>query len=164
MKNDGIGVLATDTIYGLVGSALSKKAVSKIYALRKRDLKRPMIVLIGSLNDLKIFGIKLTLRLKSFLDKIWPGPVSIILPCPAQKFSYLHRGTKTLAIRMPAKKELIKLLKQTGPLVAPSANISGLAPAVNIKKAKEYFGNGIDFYADSGTIKGTPSILIEIKR
>lgn len=164
LKNNGVGVLATDTIYGLVGSALSKKAVSKIYKLRKRNTKKPMIVLIGSLKDLKIFGIKITDRLKNFLSKIWPGPISVTLPCPAQKFSYLHRRTKTIAFRLPAKKELIKLLRQTGPLVAPSANISGLKPATTIKEAKKYFGNKIDFYSDSGTIDAAPSILIEIKR
>ena len=164
LKNNGVGVLATDTIYGLVGSALSKKAVSRIYKLRKRNLKKPMIVLIGSLKDLMIFGIKINAGLKNFLSKIWPGPISVILPCPDKKFSYLHRGTKTIAFRMPAKKELLKLLRQTKPLVAPSANISGLKPAENIKEAKKNFGDKIDFYLDEGTIKGSPSVIIEIKR
>lgn len=164
LKNNGVGVMATDTIYGLVGSALSKKTVSKIYQLRKRDLKKPMIILIGSLRDLRLFNIKVTGRLKNLLDKLWPGPVSIILPCSHKKISYLHRGTKTLAFRLPAQTDLQKLLQQTGPLVAPSANISGKPPAKNIKKAQEYFRGRIDFYLDSGTIKGAPSILIEIKR
>jgi L-threonylcarbamoyladenylate synthase len=164
LKNGKVGVMATDTIYGLVGSALSKKAVSRIYKLRKRNLKKPMIVLIGSLGDLEIFGIKTSQRLKNFLSKIWPGPISIILPCAFKKFSYLHGGVKSLAFRLPAKKELIKLLRQTGPLVAPSANISGLPASISIKEAKKIFGDKVDFYLDSGTIKGSPSTLIEIKR
>jgi L-threonylcarbamoyladenylate synthase len=154
LKGSGVGILATDTIYGLVGSALSKKAVARIYKIRKRDRKKPFIILISSLKDLKLFGIKNNPSLTNFLNKIWPGPISVILPC----------GKKTLAFRLPAKKDLVKLLKQTGPLVAPSANLSGLAPAKNIKEAKQYFGNKIDFYKDSGQIDGQPSILIEIKR
>ncbi len=59
LKAGGVGVLATDTIYGIVGSALSKKTVERIYSLRKRNLKKPMIVLIGEITDLKFFGIKL---------------------------------------------------------------------------------------------------------
>lgn len=164
LKNGGKGVLATDTIYGLVGSALSKKTVSRIYKLRKRDAKKPMIILIGSLNDLKLFGVKINGKLRKFLNKLWPGKISIILPCPNKKFSYLHMGTKSLAFRLPAKKDLIKLLRQTGPLVAPSANISGLPASTSIKEAKKNFGNKIDFYSDEGIIKALPSTLIEIKR
>jgi L-threonylcarbamoyladenylate synthase len=154
LKNGGVGVLATDTIYGLVGSALSKKAVARIYKIRKRDRKKPFIILIGSLDDLKLFGVKASSRLTNFLKKNWPGPLSVILPC----------GNKTLAFRLPAKKRLIKILKQTGPLVAPSANISGRPPAKDIKEAKKYFGNKVDFYEDSGLIDAPPSVLIEIKR
>ncbi|MEK7522400.1 MAG: Sua5/YciO/YrdC/YwlC family protein [Patescibacteria group bacterium] len=51
LKNGGIGVIPTDTIYGIVGSALNKKTVERIYKLRRRNLKKPMIVLIGSIND-----------------------------------------------------------------------------------------------------------------
>ncbi len=159
--------MATDTIYGILGSALLSNTVERIYKLRQRDLKKPMIVLIGLLNDLKIFDIKLTPRLKNFLSNIWFNtkvPTSVIISCPSKKFSYLHRGTKTIAFRIPAKKDLLNLLRKTGPLVAPSANISGKKPAKNIKEAKKYFGNKIDFYVDGGTIKNSPSILIEIKR
>jgi len=124
LKSGGIGVMPTDTIYGLVGSALSKKTVLRIYKVRQRDLRKPFIVLIGSLGDLKKFGVKLNPRHLAFLRKIWPGPVSVILPCTGREFYYLHRGTRSLAFRLPKDKGLINLLKKTGPLVAPSANIA----------------------------------------
>jgi len=173
LVNGGIGVLATDTLYGLVGSALSKKAVEKIYKLRHRDSKKPLIILISSLDDLKLFNIKISAEIKKQLLKFWPGKVSIIFSCPAKKFQYLHRGTKTLAFRLPAgalakeglpnKKSLISLLKKTGLLVAPSANLKGELPAKTIKEAKKYFGDKIDFYVDSGKVSGKPSTLIKIE-
>ena len=58
LKNSGIGVLPTDTIYGLVGRALDKKTVERIYKVRKRNPKKPLIILISSLSDLKLFGVK----------------------------------------------------------------------------------------------------------
>ena len=163
LKNGGIGVLATDTIYGVVGSALSRRIVSRIYRLRHRNTKKPMIILISSFADLKLFNIKLDNQLRQKLSQFWPGPVSIILPCASKKFSYLHRGTKKLAFRLPAELKLRNLLKKTGPLVAPSANPEGLPPATTIKEAKKYFGSRIDFYLNAGKIVRSPSTLIEIK-
>lgn len=162
LKNNGAGILPTDTIYGLVGFALSKKAVAKIYKLRRRNLKKPMIILIGSIKDLKIFKIKLEPRTEKILKKIWPGKISVILPCPSKKFAYLHRGKKSLAFRLPKKPSLIKLLEKTGPLVAPSANPEGKKPAQTISQAKKYFGDKIDFYVNAGKLKSVPSTLVSM--
>ena len=163
LKKGGVGILPTDTIYGLVGLALSKKAVRRIYELRRRNSKKPMIILIGALADLKLFDIKIDSRLKKQLLKFWPGKVSIILPCRSKKFAYLHRGTKTLAFRWPNKKYLVDLLKKVGPLVAPSVNPEGMPPAQTIRQAKKYFGKRVDFYLDAGKLFQRPSTLIKIK-
>lgn len=159
IKVGGVGVLGTDTLYGLVGSALSPEAVERIYNLRKRNKKKPMIILIGSLSDLKLFKVEK----ERLLNKIWPGKVSVILPCPYKKFVYLHRGTNSLAFRLPNKENLIRLLKKTGPLIAPSANLSGLKPAETIEEAKRYFKDKVDFYADEGKLSSLPSTLIAIE-
>ncbi|HXF43935.1 MAG TPA: L-threonylcarbamoyladenylate synthase [Candidatus Paceibacterota bacterium] len=172
LRNGGIGVIPTDTIYGLVGSALSRRAVERIYRLRKRDRRKPFIVLIGSLADLGKFGVKVNERHLKLLKTLWPvrqvqgkpGPVSVILPCPNRKFFYLHRGTKSIAFRLPNDRKLTSLIRNTGPLVAPSANFSGKPPAKTVVEAKRYFGNKVDFYLDGGRLAGAPSTLVEVKR
>ena len=164
LKRGDIGVLKTDTIYGLVGSALNEETVKRIYTVRRRNPKKPLIILIGSLRDLHLFGIELSPRVRGILKRIWPGPISVILPCEQKKFSYLHRGTNSLAFRMPKKDALQHLLKATGPLVAPSANPEGLPPSNSIQDAYAYFGDTIDFYVNGGNKKGEPSTIIEIKR
>ncbi|MEK7089665.1 MAG: Sua5/YciO/YrdC/YwlC family protein [Patescibacteria group bacterium] len=63
---------------------------------------------------------------------------------------------------MPKGVALRSLLKQTGPLVAPSANPEGEMPARTIREAKKYFGNRVDFYVDSGMQKGAASTIIQI--
>lgn len=158
----GIGVFPTDTLYGVVGSALKKETVERIYILRKRELKKPMIVLISSLNDLKLFGIKVSFEQKKNLRKFWPGKVSVVLDCPLKKFEYLHRGTKTLALRFSKDERLVNILKKTGPLVAPSANFAGEKPAESFAEAKKYFGEKVDFYVDAGKLKTIPSTLIKV--
>ena len=163
LKQDKVGVLPTDTLYGLVGRALDKKSVARIYKVRRRNSKKPLIILISSLANLKLFGIKLGKPQQKFFKKIWPGPVSVILPCHSKKFSYLHRNTNSLAFRLPKPKWLRQLLIKTGPLVAPSANLEGRPPAKTIKEAKKYFKNRVDFYLDAGKLAGAPSTLISLK-
>ena len=164
LVENGVGVMPTDTIYGVVGSAFSKKAVARIYTLRRRNRRKPMIILISSLRDLERFHIRLHAKIRKALEKFWPGKVSIILPCGAKKFVYLHRGTKTLAVRLPAKKSLRELLRHTGPLVAPSANPEGRPPARTIKEARRYFGDRVDFYLDVGRLSSRPSSLIKLEK
>lgn len=163
LKQGGVGVLGTDTIYGLVGRALQPETVERIYELRGRDPGKPMIVLIGSLDDLSLFQIKLKNNERKILSKLWPGKVSVILPCPNHEFEYLHRGTETLAFRLPQKEELINVLRETGPLAVPSANPEGLAPAKTIEEAKSYFGDKVDFYLDEGWLEGLPSTLVTLE-
>ncbi len=163
IKKVGVGVIPTDTIYGLVRKALSRKTVKRVYKLKQRNPKKPSIIHISKVDDLNLFRIKLGENTKKFLQKYWPGKVSVILPCPYKKFSYLHRGTETLAFRLPDYPELVSLLKKTGPLIAPSANPESEEPAKTIEEAKKYFGEKVDFYADVGRPESLPSTLISIK-
>lgn len=170
IRQGKIGVMPTDTIYGIVGSALKRNTVEQIYKLRKRNPKKPMIVLIGDVRDLAQFGILLDTGAKKFLKKIWPGKVSVILAqnpkraAATGKFRYLHRGTKTLAFRLPKPAWLRALLKKTGPLVAPSANVEGAPPARTLRAAKRYFKDKIAFYSDGGRLVSEPSTLVKIER
>ncbi len=162
IKKGAIGVMPTDTIYGIVGSALSPEAVERIYQVRKRDPKKPMLILISSIKDLKIFHVDLKPADTKVLEKFWPGKVTIILPLTKEgvsKFKYLHRGKNTLAFRLPAKPEVLSIIKKSGPLVAPSANLQGKTPAANVAIARMYFGDNVDFYA-SGRVSKTPSRII----
>ena len=173
IRRGGVGVIPTDTLYGIVGSAFSQKAVARIYRLRKRNLKKPMIVLIGDMRRATWdkFGIHLDRRTLNLLKTLWPGKVSIILPIRNARFlkrlAYLHRGTKSIAFRMPKHIALRRFLVKTGPLVAPSANIEGQPPACTIRDAQKYFGGPasgrIDFYVDSGRRDSLPSTLIAIR-
>lgn len=163
LKNGEIGVIPTDTIYGIVGSALNEETVDKIYRLRKRSLEKPMIILISSLDNLKKFDITLTDKQKEFLQKNWPNPLSVVLTCSSLKFQYLHRETFSLAFRMPKNDKLIEIIKRVGPVVAPSANFEGEKPCQNLDEAKKYFGDQVALYISAGEIRSQPSTLIELK-
>lgn len=163
-----IGVLPTDTLYGLVGQALNQETVERIYQTKNRQPDKPFIILISSATDLKTFGIKINSATQNFLSTVWPGPTSIILPVNqkglVKKFSYLHRGTGFLAFRLPKNKILREIIKKTGPLVAPSANPEGQKPAQTTTEAKKYFGQQVDFFLSIGKkLAGQPSRLIKVE-
>jgi L-threonylcarbamoyladenylate synthase len=162
LTSGGTAVLATDTIYGLVARAADKQAVERLYRIKGRTPTKPFIILISDIAQVEQFGADLNKFTKEVCDTYWPGPVSIIMPTNDDNFAYLHRGSNSLAFRLPAKPNLVNLIKHSGPLVAPSANPEGLLPATNIEKAKEYFGNSVDVYVDEGEVIGTPSKIINI--
>ena len=163
LREGAVGVMPTDTLYGICASAFNKGAVREVYRLRKRNPQKPMVILIGSMRDLKKFNVTLKPWQKNILKRLWPGKISAVLPCLEKKFSYLHRGTRTLAFRLPKKRELIHILSISGPLIAPSANWEGRAPAVTALQAKRYFGKNV-FYCGRGRMAGKPSTLIDLTR
>ena len=168
----GIAVMPTDTLLGIVGSALRPKTVERIYRVRCRDQRKPLIVLIASQRELKRFGIVMTPRLAAFLRNVWlvrqvhgrPVPVSVVLPCPHSRFRYLHRGTETIAFRVPASAPLRSLLRATGPLVAPSANRAGEPSCRTIAEARRAFGDAVDAYLPGRSGSATPSLVIKVLR
>ena len=171
LSENGVVVMPTDTIYGIVGKALEKNTVERIYKIKERSPKKPCIILIRDINELEKFSIVLSAKQKKELEKYWsfdftqdfkPEAISIILNCPDDKFKYLHRGTKTLAFRLPASPTLRDLLLEVGSLIAPSANLEARLPAKNIKEAKKYFGDSVDLYIDGGTILNKHSKLIKL--
>lgn len=162
LRSGEVGVIPTDTLYGLVGSALNPKAVERIYALRKRELDKPLITLIADPGDMAKFGASIDERTRQMLEKVWPGPVSVIVPVNSEGSKYIHRGTNSIAFRMPKKPALRALLQQIGPIVAPSANLAGEAPAKSVDDAFGYFGDEV-FYLDEGEIQGAASALVDIR-
>jgi len=162
LRGNGVAIMPTDTIYGLFGRAENKETIDRIYNLKKRAPEKPCIILIGDIKELEKFSVSLSEEQKNKLEKYWPGSVSVILDCPSDSFAYLHRGTKTLALRIPNLPSLRDLLLKTGPLIAPSANPEGLLPVEDIAKAKEYFGDSVDIYIDGGKISGKASKLIKL--
>ncbi len=160
LKNGGVGVIPTDTIYGLVGSAFSPAAVSRLFKIKGRAENKPPVIIISALADLEKFGITVSVAQSDFIKKYWPGKVTVIFAID-EKFAYLDKGLG-LAVRLPADDNLRAILKQTGPLATTSANLQSQPPAKNIAAAEKYFGSAVDFYEDGGEMDSLPSTLVRL--
>jgi L-threonylcarbamoyladenylate synthase len=132
-----------------VADSTNEAAVRRIYELKGRDDDKSPIVLISEISQ--IFD-ELIPEHKAYVTHAWPAPVSVIIPS-RQAPTWIRRGNDSVAYRMPADDDLRRLIDQTGPLIAPSANPQGMQPAMNIREAKYYFGDNVDFYVDGGKVE-----------
>jgi tRNA threonylcarbamoyl adenosine modification protein (Sua5/YciO/YrdC/YwlC family) len=160
LKEGGVGVIPTDTIYGIACSVHSKEALDRIFELKNRDESKPPVVLISALSDLERFGAVITKKHSEIIAKYWPGKLTIIFDI-TKDLEYLDKG-KGLAIRFPSDENILSFLRQTGPLATSSANTQGQIPAKNITEAQKYFLDKVDFYEDEGELDSEPSTLIKI--
>ena len=157
--------IPTETVYGLAANAYSNIATSKIFKLKKRPKKNPLIVHYASLKMLKK-DCELNKNFFKLFKKFSPGPITFVLKL--KKNSKISRNVtnnkKTLAIRFPKHsltRKLLKMLKY--PLAAPSANISSKISPVSKEDVKDEFGRKIKFILDGGRSKiGLESTIVSL--
>ncbi len=160
LSSGAIGVVPTDTLYGLVVGTAFPGSIERMYEVRQRPAEKGCITLLADKNQADDI-VNWTHADRQLAQRYWPGPVSIILPVNDAVPEYLHPVNGTLAFRVPGSEVLRDLLQYTGPLLAPSANLAGAKPAATIAEAQAYFGDAIDFYIDAGDLSGNrPSTLI----
>lgn len=151
-----VGVLPTDTIYGLVANAKDPAAAERLYKLKDREQK-PGTIIAASIDQLVDLGIPR--RYLKAIEQYWPGSISVIVPSEAN-LNYLHLGKFSLACRIPSSPQIQKLLTQTGPLLTSSANHPGQPPANSVDEAVDYFGDKVDYYVDGGDLSNRPPSTI----
>lgn len=159
INSGSVGVLPTDTVYGIVCSASDQAAVKRLYKFKNRENK-PGTIIAANIQQLIDLGIKA--RYLKAIQDFWPNPLSIIIPTGLD-LQYLHLGKQSLALRIPKDKDLQKLLIKSGPLLTTSANSPGSQPAANLAEAQNYFGEQMDFYvADGDMTNKLPSTIIKV--
>lgn len=146
-----VGVIPTDTVYGIVARAIDKEATDRLYALKQRANK-PGTIIAASVDQLIELGIPR--RYLVPVADFWPNPISVVVPS-VPTLQYLDQGKMSLAVRVPDSEKLISLLKATGPLLTSSANITNQLPATTITEAVAYFGDSVDFYTEAGANDNT---------
>ena len=163
-KNECIGI-PTETVYGLAANAYSDKATDKIFKLKKRPRKNPLIVHYYNLKNLKN-DCKIDNQFLSLYSKFCPGPITFVLELKEKSkiSNNVTNNKSTIAVRFPKHKVARKLLKNLNfPLAAPSANISKSISAVCKTDVIEEFGNKIKFVLDGGKSKeGLESTIVSL--
>src|SRR5665213_457588 len=160
LKPGAVGVIPTDTVYGLVARAADQEASTRLYNLKDRTDK-PGTIIAADLQQLEDLGLKH--RYLKAVEQFWPGAISVVIPVSNPQLAYLHQGKMSLAVRLPDDPKFQKLLRQTGPLLTSSANHPGQSISGTIEQARAVFRDQIDFYEDGGDLSARqPSTVIRI--
>jgi len=158
LQSGAVGVVPTDTLYGLVAKADDQAAVARIHELKERTGK-PGTIIAANIDQL--VGIGMKARYLKAVEHFWPNPISVLIPCV--ELGWLHHGLGSVPARIPSNKNVHDFLKKTGPLQTSSANLTGQPCAQTIEEAKEYFEDRVDFYVDGGDLNSRePSTVIRV--
>lgn len=157
--------LPTETVYGLAASIRHPQAIQKIFELKNRPQSNPLIVHLASAHALERFVGSLPPNVWAALEKAWPGPLTLILPVKDEQIPLIARaGKPTAAFRVPDHPLTQKVLERTGPLVMPSANLSGSPSSTAANHVEEDFGLLFPVLDGGVSHHGVESTILEYDR
>jgi len=153
----------TETVYGLGANALYPMAVAKIFEAKERPSFDPLIVHIGSLDQLKSLVREIDNRILKISNKFWPGPLTMVLPKSDIVPDLVTSGLNTVGIRMPGNEIALELIRTSDrPIAAPSANKFGRISPTTAAHVKKQLPD-IDYILDGGkTTVGIESTIIRL--
>jgi len=155
-----VGV-ATETVYGLAASLQYPVAIEQIFTLKNRPANNPLIIHVADISQIEQFTESLSPEFLQLVAAFWPGPMTLVTEVLTEKIpTKVRAGLTTAAFRIPSHPLTLELLRLTGPLVMPSANLSGKPSATSREHVETDFGS--DFpVLDGGTcFKGLESTIL----
>ena len=164
IKNGGIVVFPTETVYGIGANALNAEAVRKIYQIKQRPQAKPISLLVDSIEMIEKVAKSITPLEYAIIKEFFPGPLTIILNKKDIIPDIVTAKGKTVGIRMPKNEIALELIKRAGvPLATPSANISNKPSKTKIEDVINDFPNGVDCFIDGGKSKiGVASTIVQV--
>lgn len=165
IKNGGIVVFPTETVYGIGTNGLDKEAVERLYRIKERPLNKPISLLVSDFEMIEKVAKNISEIEYKIMKKFFPGPLTIILNKKDIVPDNVTSGGSTVGIRMPDEEITRKLIEYAGiPIAAPSANISGKPSGIVVQDIIKEFGDKVDYYIDGGKSKlGIGSTIVKVE-
>ena len=162
LKNNGIAIFPTDTVYGIGTVYNNPKGIERIYEVKQRDKSKPIIALISDISHLdKLVNLEEENpgNISEIMEKYWPGELTIVF----DKSKYNVAKDNTIGVRIPGNEILLRIIESCGGIVfTTSANISGEKSPAKIEDISYDILKKTDFILDGGPIlNGVPSTVIK---
>lgn len=162
VKDGGVVVFPTDTVYGIGCDPRNDAAVGRVFSIKGREEKKPLPVLAGSISDVEQI-VSLGPRGRALAERFWPGALTIVAPLKDRKISQrVTAGMDTLAVRVPADKCALAVLKVCKYLVGTSANQSGKAAPRDAQSVLESLSGFDAILVQSKPLGGTESTVVDV--
>ncbi|HEM6137992.1 TPA: threonylcarbamoyl-AMP synthase [Streptococcus suis] len=162
LENGGAVVLPTETVYGLFAQALNEEAVNRVYQLKQRPRDKAMNLNVSNLNDIYFFSQNPPHYLEKLYNRFMPGPLTIILKANENVPFWVNSGLDTVGFRLPNHEKTLRLISETGPLIGPSANVSGQESGKEFTKLLSQFSEKLEGIADDEALTGIDSTILDL--
>nr|WP_281495519.1 L-threonylcarbamoyladenylate synthase [Streptococcus uberis] len=162
LHNGGALVLPTETVYGIFTKALDETAVNHVYQLKKRPRDKAMNLNVADYQTILEFSKEQPSYLKDLFEAFLPGPLTIILKANDKVPAWINSGKSTVGFRLPNHPLTADLIKKTGPLIGPSANISGNESGKEYASIMAAFDHEVAGYEDDQAITGQDSTIVDL--
>ena len=165
LKNGGIVVFPTETVYGIGTNGMDKLSVERLYKVKQRPKDKAISLMVNSMEMIQKIAKNISKEEQKIIENLLPGPLTIILKRRKEVPDIVTAGLDTVGVRMPDEKVTLKLIEFAGvPIAAPSANISGMPAGIDAKDICKEFGDKVDFYIDNGKSKiGKASTIVKVE-
>lgn len=161
LADGGVILYPTDTVYGLGANIFNRKAVRKVYNIKKRSYLKPISLLVSSKDAIPLVS-KASLNQLNFIDKYLPGPYTFILKKSKIVPRHLTSGSANVGVRVP-KSEIACSLAKIFPITTTSANLSNKDTLDTPEEILKQLGCEVDLIIDVGPLKfGNPSTIIDL--
>ena len=164
IKQGGVVVFPTETVYGIGANGLSENAVKRIYEVKQRPLNKPISLLVNGTDMINEIAQDITDLEKALIREFFPGPLTIILKKKDIVPNIVTANSNTVGVRMPSNEIALKLIEYAGvPIATPSANISGKPSGTNMEDIMKDFEGKVDYFVDDGPSKiGISSTIVQV--
>ncbi|HFI0175662.1 TPA: L-threonylcarbamoyladenylate synthase [Streptococcus suis] len=162
LENGGAVVLPTETVYGLFAQALNEEAVNHVYQLKQRPRDKAMNLNVSNLNDIYFFSQNPPHYLEKLYNRFMPGPLTIILKANENVPFWVNSGLDSVGFRLPKHEKTLRLISETGPLIGPSANVSGQESGKEFTKLLSQFSEKLEGIADDEALTGIDSTILDL--
>ena len=155
-------ILPTETVYGIFAKALDQEAVNYIYELKRRPREKALNLNVADEKTIRIYSKSQPSYLSKLIASFLPGPLTIILQANEKVPEWIHSGMDTVGFRIPAHPKTLELIRKFGPLVGPSANLSGYASGTKYRAIISEFDQVVPGIEDDDFLTGQDSTILDI--
>jgi L-threonylcarbamoyladenylate synthase len=155
LKGGGVIAFPTETFYGLGADARNEAAIDKIFGIKGRDFKNPILVVIGDGVHLDAFAADIPGNARKLMERFWPGPLTIVFRAATSVSPKLTAGSGKIGIRLTSHPIAMAISKRLGgPVTATSANLSGAPECSSAVEVLSQLEGKIDGIVDGGQTPG----------
>ena len=164
IRQGGIAVFPTETVYGIGTNGLKENSVKRLYEVKQRPLNKQISLLVNGINMINEIAQEITDLEKALIKEFFPGPLTIILKKKDTVPNIVTANSNMVGVRMPSNEIALKLIEYAGvPIATPSANISGKTSGTNMEDIMKDFEEKVDYFIDDGPSKiGISSTIVQV--